>query len=107
MTAFAPPPLFFEAHYGTEPDPTISYRTALTVYEESFIKGRLVGRGWNGAGFLNFYDGRFDPAQHAAPQAFWLEVDGQLLASDWEWIGFEKTKNGAHCTITLKPSVSS
>ncbi|MBU6361214.1 MAG: alpha-galactosidase [Chloroflexi bacterium] len=105
MTAFAPPPLFFEAHYGTEPDPTISYRTALTVYEESFIKGRLVGRGWNGAGFLNFYDGRFDPAQHAAPQAFWLEVDGQLLASDWEWIGFEKTKNGAHCTITLKHSI--
>jgi len=25
---------------------------------ESFVKGRLVGRGWNGSGFVSYYDGR-------------------------------------------------
>jgi alpha-galactosidase len=79
-----------DAYFVTVPEPTITYRTALAVYEESLIKGRFVGRGWNGAGFVNFYDGRIDASQHPTPQAFWLEIDGQLLASDWEWVGFEK-----------------
>ena len=69
--------------------PIVTYRTALAVYEESLIKGRFVGLGWNGAGFVNIYDGRLDPDQHPMPQAFWLEIDGQLLASDWVWVGFE------------------
>ena len=73
-----------------QPDPTISYRTGWVVYEESLIHGQFVGRGWNGAGFVNFYDGRLNPLEHPTPQAFWLEVDGQLLASDWEWLGLEQ-----------------
>jgi len=40
------------------PEPTISYRTGWVVYEESLTKGVLAGRGWNGAGLVNFYDGR-------------------------------------------------
>jgi len=73
--------------YFTDTPPTITYRTALTVYEESLIKGRFVGRGWNGSGFVNYYDGRLDPNQHPTPQSFWLEIDGQLLSSDWGWVG--------------------
>ncbi len=76
--------------YVDAPEPTISYRTALTTYEESLTKGRFVGRGWNGSGFVSFYDGRIDPTQHPSPQAFWLEIDGQLLASDWAWGGIEQ-----------------
>jgi hypothetical protein len=79
-----------DAYCVAEPEPTITYRAALVVYEEALIKERFVGLGWNGAGFVNFYDGRLDPAQHPTPQAFWLEMDGQLLASDWEWVGFER-----------------
>ncbi|MEW6750327.1 MAG: alpha-galactosidase [Candidatus Latescibacterota bacterium] len=71
------------------PEPVVTYRTGLTVYEESLSQGRFVGRGFNGSGFVPYYDGRLDPQQHAAPQAFWLEIDGQLLASDWEWGGCE------------------
>jgi len=96
---------YCDVHFTPEPEPTLSYRSALTVYEESFIKGRFVGRCWNGAGFLNFYEGRLDPAQHFAPQAFWVEVDGQLLASDWEWQGWEQQAeaNGSKLvTVTLK-----
>ncbi len=73
-----------------DPEPTISYRTGWVVYEESLTHGQFVGRGWNGSGFISFYDGRINPGEHAAPQAFWIELDGHLLAGDWEWAGFEK-----------------
>jgi len=89
-------------------EPTVSYRTGMTVYEESLIAGRFVGRGWNGSGFVNFYDGRIDPAAYPAPQAFWLEVDGQLLASDWLWGGIEKRTEHSgevHAVITLRHAV--
>ena len=85
---------------------TFSYRSGLAVYEESFVKGRLVSRSWSGAGFMHFYEGRFDPAQHFAPQSFWLEVDGHLLASDWEFVGFEEHAGPAaqskHAVLTLR-----
>jgi alpha-galactosidase len=74
-----------------QPEPTISYRTGWVVYEESLSKGQFVGRGWNGAGYVNFYDGRLNPAEYPAPEAFRLEIDGQLLATDWKWVGLEKT----------------
>lgn len=96
---------FHNVHFVDGAEPVISYRTGSTVYEESLTKGRFVGRGWNGAGFINFYDGRTDPEQHFAPQAFWLEIDGQLLASNWVWAGFEQVQNdnGAlHIVITLR-----
>jgi alpha-galactosidase len=89
-------------------EPTVSYRTAMTVYDESLIQGRFVGRGWNGSGYVSFYDGRVDPAQHPTPQAFWLEVDGQLLASDWAWSGLEKQRQPSgelHTVITLQHAV--
>lgn len=94
-----------------QPEPTISYRTGWIVYEESLIKGRFVGRGWNGSAAINFYDGRIDPGQHPTPQAFWLEIDGQLLASDWEWLGVEKHTPDSdrpaeiHAVISLKHAV--
>lgn len=103
------PPACSDVILAAGTDPTVSYRSALVVYEESLIKGRFVGRGWNGSGFVNFYDGRLDPNQSAMPQSFWVEIDGQLLASDWEWGGFEKTAGpGAdawHTVITLKHGI--
>ena len=102
-----------QAHCATEPEPIVTYRTGLVAYEESLSKGRFVGRGWNGAGFVNFYAGRLDPDQHSTPQAFWLEIDGQLLISDWEWVNFEQIEEERphsaspqpyqiHTVVTLK-----
>jgi alpha-galactosidase len=91
-----------------QPEPTLSYRTGWVVYEESFTKGQFVGRGWNGSGFVSFYDGRIDPAQHPMPQAFWLEIDGQLLASDWQWVGLEKKSTGPgslEAVVTLRHNI--
>ena len=82
---------------------TLSFRSGWVTYEESLVRGQFVSRGWNGAGFVNFYDGRLNPLDTQSPQAFWLEIDGQLLASDWEWVSFEKTPvpGGLHAVLTL------
>ena len=93
--------------FAEKPEPLVTYRTGWVVYEESLTKGNFVGRGWNGAGFVNYYDGRTNPGEHAAPQAFWLEIDGQLLNSDWQCAGFEKGGEGAdlHVAVTLRHAV--
>lgn len=91
-----------------QPEPTLSYRTGWVVYEESFTKGQLVGRGWNGAGFINFYGDRIDPAEHDMPQVFRLEIDGQSLATDWKWGGLKKTSSppgNTHAVIKLMHTV--
>ena len=90
------------------PAPTISYRTGWVTYEESLIAGHFVGRGWNGAGYINFYDGRIDPAEYPMPEAFRLEVDGQSLVTDWQWRGLEKSstaEGNLHIVITLEHGV--
>ena len=88
--------------------PVVTYRTGLTVYEEALMGGQFIGRSWNGAGFVNAWDGGLlTPAQHPTPQAFWLEVDGHLLASHWEWQGFERTatETGLHTVVSLRHTV--
>ena len=105
-----------DVFFDEEPHPTLSYRSGMVVYEESLIKGGFVSRAWNGSGYVNAWeDVRLDPAQHSAPQSFWLEIDGQLLASHWEWVDFEKneeTRLGSHgeCTclhavVTLRHTI--
>ncbi|MCX6018939.1 MAG: hypothetical protein NTZ50_10645 [Chloroflexi bacterium] len=93
-------------HVVDVPERTFSYRSGLAVYEESFVKGRLVSRSWSGAGFMHFYEGRFDPAQHFAPQSFWLEMDGHLLASDWDFVAFDECAGAVpqskHAIVTLR-----
>lgn len=90
------------------PEPTIGYRSALAAYEESLIHGQFVGRSWNAAGYLNAWNStRLDPTQHPTPQAFWLELDGQLLGSHWEWAGFEQAQEevGMHAVVSLRHTV--
>ena len=77
------------------------------VYEEALIGGQFIGRGWNGAGVMNVPESGAQADLHPTPQAFWLEIDGQLLASHWEWQGFKKTgdETGLHTIISLKHGV--
>ena len=90
------------------PEPMISYRTGWVVYEESLTNGQLVGRGWNGAGYVNFYDGRLSPGEHRMPEAFRLEIDGQSLIGDWKWNGLDKQSGPGgqtHVIVTLTHSI--
>jgi alpha-galactosidase len=103
------PEEWVDAFLQDEPFPTITYRSSLTTYEESFIRGQLVGRAWNGSGHINAWDDgtRLDPTKHPTPQAFWLEIDGQLLHSHWEWQNFERIElpNGLQTTLILKHQI--
>jgi len=90
------PPM--DVHFEQEPVPAIAYRSHLAVYEEALIKGRFIGRYWNGAGFLSpWEDVRLDPTTHPTPQAFWIELDGQLLHSHWQWGGRNRKRTTASC----------
>ncbi len=80
---------FADIFLSNDPDPTVCYRSGLAAYQESLSRGQLVGRGWNGSGYTNPEPERFDAGSHPAPQAFWVELDGQLLRSHWEWSDFK------------------
>lgn len=85
-------------------EPVVSYRTGWVVYEESLTNGQWVGRGWNGAGYINFYDGRVKPDEQRMPEAFRLEIDGQSMVNAWKWGGLKKTtgEDGQlHVVVTL------
>ena len=97
--------LWADAHCDSAGTPTVHYRAGLVVYTEALINGQFVGRAWNGAGFLNAGSGeQVDLKRHPTPQAFWLEIDGQLLASHWDWQGFEQTETGTgrHAVVSLR-----
>lgn len=83
---------------------TISYRTGMLVYEESFKDGHLVGRGWNGSGFIPFYDGRVDVRRGTfGKDAFLIEIDGQELISGWELVGTEVKENSKPVSTMPRP----
>ncbi len=98
---------FADIFLSNDPDPTISYRSGLAAYQESLSRGQLVGRGWNGSGYTNPEPERIDAGSHPAPQAFWVEVDGQLLRSHWEWSDFSQTEeeNGLKAVLELRHAV--
>ena len=98
---------FADIFLSNDPDPTISYRSGLAAYQESLRRGQLVGSGWNGSGYTNPEPERFDASSHPAPQAFWVEVDGQLLRSHWEWSDFSQSEeeNGLKAVLELRHSV--
>lgn len=77
---------------------SIGYRSGLTVFEEALVRGQLVARSWNAAGFLSAWDDvRFDPAEHPMPQSFGLEIDGQSLGSHWSLESMERREvEGGH-----------
>ena len=98
---------FADIFLSNDPDPTVSYRSGLAAYQESLSRGQLVGRGWNGSGYTNPESERFDVGSHPAPQAFWVEMDGQLLRSHWEWSDFSQaeTENGLKAVLELRHAV--
>ncbi|MAE63544.1 MAG: hypothetical protein CMJ18_04670 [Phycisphaeraceae bacterium] len=78
-----PAPGFTDVHVAGGGDPIITYRTNLVTYQEALVKGQFVGLGWNGSGHILPVRARHDVVNHACPQAFWVELDGQLLHARW------------------------
>lgn len=100
----AQPRDFSDVFLVEEPEPTITYRSGMVAYQESLRRGQYVGRNWSGSGFVNPEAERFDPAKHPAPQAFWIEIDGHLLHSHWQWNGYRQLDDarGLHAVVELR-----
>jgi alpha-galactosidase len=98
---------FIDIYLMDDPARTITYRSGLVAYQESLIRGQFVGRGWNGSGYTNPEVERLDPAKHPTPQAFWVELDGQLLRSHWEWGECEQHRGakGLEAVVELRHTV--
>ena len=81
---FAPDaPEFTDVCRQDDPFPTWSFRSELVTYQESLIRGQLVGRNWNGAGFMHPESQRINTDNHPEAPVFAVELDGQLLHSHW------------------------
>lgn len=98
---------FADVYLPEGAEPEITYRSGLVAYQEALIHGQFVSRGWNGSGYTNPPEERLDPSKHAAPQAFWVEVEGHLLCSHWEWRGCKQQQGerGLEVIIELAHTV--
>ncbi len=101
---------FFDVYYN-ESKKTFCYRSKDMVYEERFEKGALVACGWNASGYpldvLTNFPSRLDTRRYAEPFAFNLEIDGQSVSYDLDFVSFDKEElNGALlCRLTLKSNI--
>ena len=86
---------------------SISFRTGLTVYEESFTDSALIPRGWSTAGYPNDLlekcQTRLDPNRFIEPQAFRLEIDGRACDRGLEFVSFDQVESDkkTHAVATL------
>ena len=97
-------PEFTDVCRQDDPHPTWTFRSGLAVYQESLIRGQLVGRSWNGAGFMYPEHQRIDADNHPEAHAFHVELGGQLLHSHWT-LGAEATdttEHGLHFRLELR-----
>ena len=105
---------FRDVHFGAAAGLSVSYRSAMTGYEEGLADGIYAALGWNGSGYSAWTRNLPGPAvlataEFAEPQAFALEVDGQSLCSHWQLAGFDKheEEKGLHAVVTLRHAVRS
>ncbi len=80
----------------------ITYRSGLTVYTEALIDGRLLSRGWNGAGYVDPEAVEFDAGVSPEATAFGVEIDGQLLSSHWQLESFDRTDTEVGVTAAVR-----
>ena len=101
---------FCDVYYNKEKN-TFCYRSKDMVYEERFEKGALVPCGWNAAGYpldvLTSFPSRLDTRRYAEPFAFNLEIDGQSVSYDLDFVSFEKEEAEGKilCRLTLKSNI--
>src|SRR5579859_2425900 len=90
-------------------NPSVRYVSGLTVYEEALVGGRWMGRYWSSNGRIRpdiFIDGpNHERVRNLPIEAFELEIDGQALNSNWEWVDArsdQDSKTGRRVSVTLR-----
>ena len=102
--------IFFDATYN-EAEGSFCYRSGMMVYEECLVGGVLVASGYNTAGYpLNVLTNcatRLNPNSCYEPSAFHLEINGQCVHYDLQFVDFstEKTDRSIHAVLTLDSRV--
>lgn len=109
--------LWWDVVVTMAPTPRVHFRSGCTVYSECLWDGRLVGEGWNTAGFIPVSAGAPDPDlgfSMPGGDAFHLEIDGVLLSNDWRLlrmdthplaVGLEAVMELAHGTRQIDVTV--
>lgn len=96
---------YFDVYYKEGENPTFCYRSGNMVYEEMLYKGVLVSNGWNGAGYpldlLACMPTRLDCKRYMEPSVFNIELDGQCVDYDLEFVNFETDKNENYIKAVL------
>ena len=89
----------------------ICYRSGTLVYEESFYNGALLSNGYNSAGYplnvLMSFPTKLNKNDFTEPFSFNLELDGQSIDFDLEFVDFEtlKSENRIESVLTLKSNI--
>ncbi|MEE1064688.1 MAG: alpha-galactosidase [Acutalibacteraceae bacterium] len=102
---------YFDVYYNQSECPTFCYRSGNMVYEEMLLNGVLVSNGWNGAGYpldlLACMPTRLDQRYYTEPSAFNIELDGQSVDYELNFVDFktEKDENRVKAVLTLESRV--
>ena len=87
---------YFDIYHQEGENQVFCYRSGLAVYEETLTKGVLVSSGWNAAGYplnvLAGYPTRIDHKQFSEPSAFHVEIDGESIDYDLEYVDFTQLR---------------
>ncbi len=102
---------FFDVYYRGGETPSFCYRSGEMVYEEMFYNGALITLGYNAAGYpldvLSNCPTHLDRRYYTEPYAFNIELDGQSVDFDLDFVSFdtEKTEDAIHSVLTLKSCI--
>lgn len=103
--------VFFDIYHHCDDAHIFSYRTGEMVYEEVLGDGCLVSGGYNASGYplnvLRNFPSRLNRKRYAEPFAFNIEIDGQSVDFNLEFVDFktEKTAENQVSVLTLKSTV--
>ena len=103
--------LFYDVYYQQGKNPVFCYRSGLLTYEETLMNGVLVSSGYNTAGYplnvLSNFPSRNNVLNIAEPSSFNIEIDGQSLDYNLDFVDFEsfKNQNTTECILTLESKI--
>ena len=83
--------------------PAVQYDAGLSVYDESLVDGRFVGRYWSSDGHAvpdHELESALVEKQLLGLEAFHLQVDGQDLDNAWKWSDARAHESTTHSAVT-------
>ncbi len=102
---------YFDIYHHNNGGHRFCFRSGDMIYEENFSNGALISCGWNASGYpLNVLKNcttYLNPKRYSEPFAFNIELDGQSVDFNLEFVDFktEKADNNETAILTLKSNI--